>query len=335
MASVAINGLGRIGRATLKIVLDTPELELAAVNDLADIENLAYLLRHDTAYGNYDREVTVEEGQLTIDGIRIRTYAEEDPPQLPWGEIGADLAFECTGVFRRREQLMGHLDAGASHVILSAPAKGGDVPSVVYGVSEPTEEPPPILSTASCTTNCIAPVAEILDRRVGVHKALMTTVHAYTSSQAIVDGPSSRWERGRAGAANLIPTSTGAAKATAEVLPQYRERFDGLAVRAPVPVGSVTDMCFLTQRATTVDELTEYFLEESMGKRYTGVLGCSQEPIVSADIVGDPRASVVDITQTRVVDGDLVKILSWYDNEWGYASQMVREASRILSRGRA
>jgi len=335
MTSVAINGLGRIGRAALRIIGETPELELAAVNDLADIDNLAYLLRHDTAYGRYGPSVEVEEGQLIIEGKRIPSFAEKNPSDLPWSKAGVDLVFECTGVFRHREDLQGHLDAGASHVILSAPPKGDDIPSVVYAVSEPRDEAPPVVSTASCTTNCIAPVAEVLDRRIGVRKALMTTVHAYTSSQAIVDGPSGKWERGRAGAANLIPTSTGAAQATGTVLPQYRDRFDGLAVRAPVPVGSLVDLCLLTRRETTREEINEFLREESVGERYAGVLGCTDEPLVSSDIVGDPRASVVDLTQTRVVDGDLVKVIAWYDNEWGYASQMIREAVRIGTHGRA
>lgn len=335
MAVVAINGLGRIGRATLKILADTPDLELVAVNDLADIDNLAYLLRYDTAYGRYDREVSLEDGQLVVGGKRITCVSEKEPADLPWSDLGVDLVFECTGVFRKREQLEGHLEAGARHVILSAPAKGGDVPTRLFGVSEPLEELPSILSTASCTTNCIAPVAEIVDRRIGVRKALMTTVHAYTSSQAIVDGPASRWERGRAGAANLIPTSTGAASATSDVLPRFEGIFDGLAIRAPVPVGSVTDMCFLTGRETSSDEINAMFREEAASDRYAGVLGCAEEPVVSSDIIMDPRASIVDLGQTRVVDGDLVKILSWYDNEWGYASQMVRQARRMLTEGTA
>lgn len=330
MATVAINGLGRIGRAALRILLETPELEVVAVNDLTDLEELVYLLRYDTVYGRLDEPVRADDGKLEIGGRVIRALSEGSPAALPWGECGVDLVLECTGAFRRRGDLEQHLDAGARHVILSAPAKGDDLTTVVYGVNDTGEETPAILSTASCTTNCIAPVAEILGRRVGVRKALMTTVHAYTSSQGLVDGPSKRPERGRAAAANLIPTSTGAAQATAETLPQYADRFDGLAIRVPVPVGSVTDMTFLTSRETSVEELDGIFREEANGARYAGVLGVVDEPIVSSDIVMDPRASIVDLGQTRVVDGDLVKLLAWYDNEWGYASQMVRQALRML-----
>jgi glyceraldehyde 3-phosphate dehydrogenase len=331
MATVAINGLGRIGRATLKILMDTPELELVAVNDMLPLENLAYLVRYDTVYGRYEHRVEAGEGRLGIAGKRIHALREQAPEKLPWGELGVDLVFECTGAFRHREDLEKHLEAGAKHVILSAPAKSDDLPSAVYGVTEPAAEPPPILSTASCTTNCIAPIAEILDRRIGVAKALMTTVHAYTSSQGIVDGPSRKPERGRAAASNIIPTSTGAANATAAVLPAYENRFDGLAIRVPVPVGSVSDMVFLTRRETSADEVNRILTEESRSDRYAAVVGVADDPIVSSDIIRDPRASIVDLGQTRVVDGDLVKVLSWYDNEWGYASQMVRQAGALLA----
>ncbi|NGX15331.1 glyceraldehyde 3-phosphate dehydrogenase NAD-binding domain-containing protein [Wenzhouxiangella sp. XN24] len=331
MSTVAINGLGRIGRATLKILMKTPGLELVAVNDLADLPNLAYLLRYDTVYGRYEESVSLDDGRLVVGDRTIEVLAEKSPADLPWKRLGIDVVFECTGAFRHRDELQGHIDAGARHVILSAPAKDDDLLSLVHGVTPIPDPLPAIMSTASCTTNCIAPVAEVMERRIGVHKALMTTVHAYTSSQGIVDGPSGRWERGRAGAANLVPTSTGAAKATARVLPHYDEVFDGMAIRAPIPVGSIADMCFVTRRSTSADEINGIFREEAGEERYQDVLGCAEDPMVSSDIIADPRASVVDLSQTRVVAGDLVKILSWYDNEWGYASQMVRQARAILA----
>jgi glyceraldehyde 3-phosphate dehydrogenase len=325
MARIAINGLGRIGRAVLKLVLDEPELELVAVNDLVPAENLAYLLKYDTVYGKYQKQVKSDENSLIIDGKEYKVFSEKDPEQLPWGNLEIDVVFECTGIFTKKEGLEQHIKAGAKHAILSAPAKSEDVDTVVYGVNQ-TPDAAPIFSCASCTTNCITPVVEILDRRIGVKKAIMSTVHAYTSSQEIVDGPSKKFRRGRAGAANLVPTSTGAAIATAKVLPQYEGKFDGVAVRAPIPVGSIADIIFVTQRETTTEEINRIFQEESESDRYKGILGVSEEEIVSSDIIGDSHASIVDLTMTQVVDGDLVKVMSWYDNEWGYANQMVRAA---------
>jgi glyceraldehyde 3-phosphate dehydrogenase len=332
MAKVAINGLGRIGRAAFRIILDTPELELVAVNDLVPADNLAYLLKYDTVYGRYERSVEVDGGNLVVGGKTYKTLHQKDPTQLPWGDLGIDIVLECTGVFTKEEDLRKHLEAGTKYVILSAPAKGGEVPTVVYGVNTPGESSMQIISCASCTTNCITPVVEIMGRRIGVKKAIMTTVHAYTASQAIVDGPSKSARRGRAGAANFIPTSTGAAIATTKALPQYEGRFDGVAVRGPVPVGSLADIVFLVERITTVDEVNRIFREESESDRYKGILGVTQDPVVSSDIIKDPRASVVDLGMTQVVDGDLVKVMSWYDNEWGYTNQMIREAVDIAKK---
>ncbi|MCF7989616.1 MAG: type I glyceraldehyde-3-phosphate dehydrogenase [Thiohalocapsa sp.] len=331
MARIAINGLGRIGRACLKQIMDEPALELVGVNDLVSPEQLAYLLRYDSVYGRYERQVasgTGEDGagKLVIDGKDIPVASQEDPARLPWGELGVDLVMECTGVLKDGESLRGHLEAGAKRVMLSAPPSDDEIPMIVPGVNEPGDAP--IFSCASCTTNCIAPVAEVMARRIGVAKAMMTTVHAYTSTQGMVDGPAKRMERGRAAAVNLVPTSTGAAKATARVLEDYAGRFDGLAVRAPVPVGSLTDITFVTTRQTTVDEVNKVFLEESLNPRYNRVLSIIEEPVVSSDVIKDKHAAVVDLGLTRVVDGDLVKVMAWYDNEWGYAAQMVREAAR-------
>jgi glyceraldehyde 3-phosphate dehydrogenase len=242
-----------------------------------------------------------------------------------------DIVFECTGAFTKREDLDGHIRAGARYVILSAPSNSDDVETVVHGVNTP-QGATAVISCASCTTNCITPVMEILGRRIGVRKAIMTAVHAYTSSQAIVDSPRSRARRGRAGASNFVPTSTGAAAATVRALPEYRGRFDGVAVRVPVAAGSLADIVCVAATPTTVDEVNEVFTAEAASERYRGVLGVTADPIVSSDIIKDPRASVVDLGMTQVVDGDLIKVMSWYDNEWGYSNQLVREALRIAAR---
>jgi glyceraldehyde 3-phosphate dehydrogenase len=329
MAKIAINGFGRIGRAAFKIILDTPDLDLVAVNDIAPVENLAYLLKHDTVYGRYERPVEAHGSSLLVSGRNYPVLSERDPAQLPWAKMAVDIVLECTGVFTRGADLAKHLQAGAKYVILSAPAKGGDVPTIVHGVARPQDDSVHMISCASCTTNCITPVVEVMGRRIGIEKAIMTTIHAYTSSQSIVDSPHKSIRRGRAGAANLVPTSTGAAIATTRVLPQYEGRFDGVAVRAPVPVGSIADLVFVTARATSVEEVNGVFREEAESDRYKGILGVSDDPIVSSDIVRDPRASVVDLGMTQVVDGNLVKVMSWYDNEWGFTNQMIREAVRI------
>ena len=328
MARVAINGLGRIGRATLKIVMKTPGLHLVAANDLASSDNIVYLLKYDSVYGRHDEPVIARDGRLAVGEHHLALLNEQDPALLPWRALGVDIVFECTGAFTRRDMLVKHVDAGATYVIVSAPTSGDEVETIVHGVNLP-QGGTTIISCASCTTNCITPVMEILGRRIGVRKAIMTTVHAYTASQGIVDGPHDHPRRGRAGAANFVPTSTGAATATTRALPEYRGRFDGAAIRGPVAVGSLADIVALTARATTVAEINEVFVDEAATDRYRGIVGVSEDPLVSSDIIKDPRASVIDLGMTQVVDGDLVKVLSWYDNEWGYSSQMVREATRI------
>jgi glyceraldehyde 3-phosphate dehydrogenase len=330
MPTVAINGLGRIGRAALKILMDADGLDLVAVNDIADVDNLAYLLKYDTVYGRYQREVSAAENTLIVDGTRIPALAERDPANLPWQELGVDLVLECTGVFTTADDLERHVRAGASYVILSAPTRSEAVPTVVHGVNRPDGRPQ-IISCASCTTNCITPVIEVAHRRFGVERAIMTTVHAYTAGQQLVDGPSKNFRRGRAGAANLVPTSTGAAQATTRAVPELGGRFDGIAVRAPIPVGSVADIVFVASRPTTTEEINQAFRQEAATARYDGILGVSEDPLVSADIVGDPRAAIVDLELTRVVDGTLVKVMAWYDNEWGFTHQMIREAGSLLS----
>ncbi len=329
MKKVAINGMGRIGRALFRILRDTPELELTAVNDLSPVENLAYLLRFDSVYGRWGESVAAGEGVLTAGGDRIRVFQEKDPSRLPWRELGIDAVFECTGAFRGEEGLRKHLDAGAGRVFLSAPAKDGSIGTVVHGVN-PGKEDADAISCASCTTNAITPVVEVVNRQIGIRKAMLTTIHAYTSSQTLVDGPRNKWRRGRAAAVSFVPTTTGAARATTAILPDLEGRFDGIAVRGPVPAGSLADIVFLTTRSTTVPIVNGVLQEASESERYRGILGVTEDPIVSVDVIQDPRAAVVDLTMTKVVDGDLVKVLVWYDNEWGYSCQMVREAVRRI-----
>ena len=328
MATIAINGLGRIGRAALKVILETPELELVAVNDIVPIDNIVYLLKYDTVYGRYDKTVESDGENIVVAGKPVHYYSEKDPARLPWDSLGVDIVLECTGVFTKREDLEKHIQAGAKYVILSAPAKSDDVVTVVHGVNTLDGETR-ILACASCTTNCITPVVEIIGRRIGIKKAIMTTVHAYTASQGIVDKPSKNYERGRAGAANFVPTSTGAAKATAKALPELDNLFDGIAVRGPVAVGSLADIVIVAERKTSVEEINQIFAEEAASERYRDIIGVTEDPIVSSDIIKDPRASIIDLGMTRVVDGDLIKILSWYDNEWGFTNQMVRQAQQL------
>lgn len=325
---IAINGMGRIGRAAFRIIPEHFELELIAVNDLVSLETLIYLLKYDTVYGRTVNEITAAEDRLMIDGRECLCFHENDPGNLPWQELDIDIVFECTGVFTSREGLEKHLAAGARRVLLSAPANDDDIPTVVHGVNIPVNDAR-IISCGSCTTNCITPVVEIMGRRLGLNKAIMSTVHAYTATQAIVDTAREKRRRGRAAAANLVPTGTGAAKATTKVLPELDGLFDGMAIRAPVPVGSVAEIVFLTKKRTSIKEVNTILHEEAKSDRYCNVLAVSDDALVSSDIIQDSHAAVVNLDLTQVVDGDLVKVVAWYDNEWGYTSQMVREALRL------
>lgn len=325
MKKIAINGMGRIGRAALKVILDTPELDLIAVNDIVAIENIAYLLKYDSVYGIYEKEVSHDDNYLIIDGKKIQYNAIHNPEALPWKEHNIDVVIESTGFFTSSEDAQKHINAGAKTVIISAPTKSTDTPTVVHGVNS-QDGKVSIFSCASCTTNNISPVVEVLGRRIGIKKAIMTTVHAYTASQGIVDAPSQKnFRMGRAGAANIIPTSTGAAIATTKALPEYSGKFDGVALRVPIPVGSISDLTFVTERPVTVEEVNAIFEEEANTARYANVLTTTTAPIVSSDIVKSPYASTVDLNMTRVVDGDLLKVMTWYDNEWGFTNQMVRQ----------
>jgi glyceraldehyde 3-phosphate dehydrogenase len=332
MASrVAINGLGRIGRAALKLALEEPQLEVVAVNEIGSLDNMVYLLRYDSVYGRYDRQVDAVDGKLVIDGKPLAYLSERDPEQLPWADLEVDLVLECTGLFTEREAAEKHVRAGAGWVVLSGPTRSPDVPTIIHGVNRPDGETQ-IISCASCTTNNITPLVEILDRHFGVQKALLTTVHAYTATQALVDSPGGVKDlrRGRAAAQNFVPSSTGAATATAKALPAMEGRFDGVSVRGPVVVGSLSDLVFVLERDTTSEEVNDILRQEATTDRYQGVLGVAEDPLVSADIVMDPRASIVQLDLTRVVGGNLVKVMSWYDNEWGFTSQMVQVAVQQL-----
>jgi len=326
---VAINGFGRIGRAALKIIIDTPGMEIVAVNDLMIIDNAAYLLKYDSVYGKYENEVTVHDNHLHIRDKKILYITEKDPIKLPWKDLDIDVVIESTGIFTNREDAEKHIHAGAKTVILSGPTKSKDTPTVVHGVNN-ADGKTTIFSCASCTTNNIGPIMEIIDRRIGIKKAILNTVHAYTASQNLIDAASKKKPRmGRAAAINLIPSSTGAAIATIKALPQLEGKFDGIAIRTPVPIGSISDITFITGRKISAEEINNILSEESKTDRYKFVLAVSNEPLVSSDIVKNSFAAIVDLEMTRVVDGDLVKILAWYDNEWGFTNQMIRQIQEI------
>ena len=329
MKKIAVNGFGRIGRAALKVILNTPGLEIVAINDLMNIENAAYLLRYDSVYGKFEHEVTIRGSYLRVVDKEVLFISEKDPAKLPWKELDIDVVIESTGVFTNRKDAEKHIHAGAKNVLISAPTQSADIPTVIHGVNT-VDGKTAIFSCASCTTNNISPIIEIIDRRIGIKKAILNTVHAYTASQALVDAPSSKRIRmGRSAAVNLVPASTGAAKAMIKALPAFEGRFDGIAIRTPVPVGSVSDITFVSSRATTAEEVNNILVEESKTKRYKLILSVTNEPLVSSDIHHSPFASIVDLEMTRVVDGDLVKILAWYDNEWGFTNQMIRQILEI------
>lgn len=331
MARVAINGLGRIGRAALRLILNSKELELVAVNDIASAENIAYLIKYDSVYGRYGEEVYAKDGSLFVDKKSFKFLSEKEPAALPWRELKVDIVIESTGRFTEKADAQKHIDAGAKYAIISAPTKSEDIPTVVFGVND-SDDKQQIISCASCTTNSLTPVVEVIGRRLGIQKAIMTTVHGYTAGQGLVDGPGGKGgdlRRGRAAAVNIVPATTGAAKATTLALPQYKGKFDGVALRVPVPVGSVSDVVLLTEKNTTKDEVNQILTEEANSARYKEIIRVTNDPIVSTDIVGDPHATIIDLQMTKVVDGNLVKIFAWYDNEWGYTNQMIRKAKDI------
>lgn len=332
MARVAINGLGRIGRAALRLILENDNLDLVAVNDIASPENIAYLIKYDSVYGRYGDKVYAEGDTMHVDSNSFKFLSEKDPAALPWKELKVDIVIESTGRFTEKADAIKHIEAGAKYVIISAPTKSEDVPTVVFGVND-SDENAQIISCASCTTNSLTPVVEVIGRHLGIQKAIMTTVHGYTAGQGLVDGPGGKGgdlRRGRAAAVNIVPATTGAAKATTLALPQYKGKFDGVALRVPVPVGSVSDIVLLTEKNTTKDQVNEILAKEAEG-RYKGIIRVTNDEIVSSDIIGDDHACIIDMQMTKVVDGNLVKIFAWYDNEWGYTNQMIRKAREISS----
>ncbi len=321
---IAINGFGRIGRNAFKLAFERDDIEVVAINDLTDTKTLAHLLKHDSTYGTYHYDVSYDENSIFVAGKQIRVLAERDPALLPWGEIGIDVVIEATGLFVQPEKARAHINAGAKKVVISAPAKGEGAKFIVLGVNEHelTREDD-IISNASCTTNCIAPVMAVLEREFGIEKSLMTTVHSYTASQRILDAPAKDLREARSAAENIVPTTTGAAIATAKVIPSLEGKFDGLSVRVPTPVVSLSDITAVLKRNTTKEEINEVFKRAAADPFYQGILAVTDEPLVSMDFKGNSHSSIVDLSLTNVVDGNLIKVVAWYDNEWGYSNRLV------------
>ncbi|OGE31599.1 type I glyceraldehyde-3-phosphate dehydrogenase [Candidatus Daviesbacteria bacterium RIFCSPHIGHO2_01_FULL_44_29] len=333
---VAINGFGRIGRNAFKVALEAhpDELEILAINDLTSPEVLAHLLKYDTAYGPWDKEISFDDQNISVDGKKYPIIAEKEPTKLPWGQMAVDVVIESTGRFTDEEGMKQHLTAGAKRVVLSAPAKGGNVGTFLIGVNHADYKGENLINNASCTTNCIAPVAAILQERFGIAKALVTTVHSVTAEQNLVDGPppggkSTDLRRARAAYANMIPTSTGAAISVTEAIPELKGLFDGRAIRVPTIVGSIADFTFLLKLKTSVEEVNEVFKQAASSPLFNGIVAWTEEQLVSSDIIGRSESAIVDLSLTQVVDGDLVKVFAWYDNEWGYSNRLVEQVINV------
>lgn len=333
MLNIAINGFGRIGRQAFKIALANKSVKIVAINDLTSTQVLAHLLKYDTVYGRYEKQVEFDEKNIIVDGKKFPVLAEKDPGLLPWGKLKVDVVLECTGRFTDKEGAGMHLKAGAKKVVISAPAKGGDIPTYVKGVNEEQvdDEQINIINNASCTTNCISPVMAVLEEEFGIEKAFMTTIHAMTAEQNLVDGPppggkSNDLRRARAASFNMIPTTTGAAIATAEVIPTLKNKFDGFAIRVPIATGSLSDITAVVKKEVSKEEVNKVLSGAAKTKRFEGVLEVTSEPIVSSDIVGNSHSAIVDLSLTNVVGGNLVKVVAWYDNEFGYAHRLVEMA---------
>lgn len=327
MIKVAINGFGRIGRNAFKILKERKDAKVVAINDITDAKTLAHLLKHDSSYGAYEKEVKAEENAIIVDGEKVPVFAEKDPLNLPWKDLGVDVVIESTGLFTKPELARTHVRAGAKKVIISAPAKGEGAKTIVIGVNEETiDASDDILSNASCTTNCIAPIMKVLEDEFGIEKAMMTTVHSYTGSQRILDAPAKDLREARSAAENIVPTTTGASKAAALTIPALKDRFNGLSVRVPTPVVSLADITAVIKRDTTVEELNELFKKVSKEPYYDGIIGITEEELVSSDFIGDPHSCIVDLPLTDVVGGNMIKVVAWYDNEWGYSNRLVELA---------
>lgn len=327
MVKVAINGFGRIGRNALKILLERRDAQVVAINDITDANTLAHLLKHDSSYGAYDKKVSAKENALVINSREIPVFAEKDPAKLPWKDLGVDVVIESTGFFTKPEDARAHIKAGAKKVVISAPAKGEGAKTVVLGVNEEVVEAgDEIISNASCTTNCIAPVMKVLEDELGIDKAMMTTVHSYTGSQKLLDAPAKDLREARSAAENIVPTTTGASKAAALAIPSLAGKFNGLSVRVPTPVVSLSDITAIVKRNTTKEELNEIFKKAASEPYYEGIIGVTEEELVSSDFIGDPHSCIVDLPLTDVVGGNMIKIVAWYDNEWGYSNRLVELA---------
>lgn len=320
---IGINGFGRIGRLVFRGTLSDPNVEVVAVNDLTDAATLAHLLKYDTNHGTLDADVSVDGDSIVVDGHRIKVLAERDPKNIPWGELGVEYVVEATGIFRTRDQAQWHIDAGAEKVIISAPAKNEDI-TIVMGVNEQDYNPAEhhVISNASCTTNCLAPFAKVLNDNFGIKKGLMTTVHAYTTDQRILDLPHSDLRRARAAAENIVPTTTGAAAAVGLVLPELKGKLDGFAMRVPVSTVSVVDLVVETEKSVTAEEVNAVFKEAAEGE-LKGILGYEEAPLVSCDFRGNDNSSIIDAALTKTMGDNMVKVVSWYDNEWGYSMRIV------------
>ncbi len=332
---VGINGFGRIGRQAFKQALEKPELEVVAVNDLTSPQVLAHLLKYDSNFGRYPVTIGFDDKNIIVDGKKYLVLAEKDPAALPWAKLGVDVVIESTGRFTDGVSAAGHIKAGAKRVIISAPAKDeGVTPTIVIGVNDKEYKKQPVISNASCTTNCITPVMALLNDKFGIAKAFMTTIHSYTAEQNLVDGPppggkSNDLRRARSAAENIIPTSTGAAISATQAIPSLKGKFDGLAIRVPTPVGSLSDFTLLLKKKTTKEEINKIFTAASLAKPYKGILEVTNEQIVSSDIVGNPASCIVDLSLTQVLDGDFVKVVAWYDNEFGYSNRLVEEVVMV------
>lgn len=321
---IGINGFGRIGRNAFKIAFERSDVEIIAINDLTDTKTLAYLLKHDSNYGTYGHEVTYDDTNIIVDGKAIKVLAERDPAALPWGELGVQLVIESTGRFTLKEDAEKHITAGAKRVVISGPSKSEGVDTIVLGANEDKiEGASHVISNASCTTNSLGAVMAILDSEFGVEKSLLTTVHSYTASQAIQDAPSKDLREGRNAAENIVPTTTGAAIAVTKTLPQLEGKFDGLSIRVPTPVVSLSDVTALLSKDATVEEINTAFKKAAADPFYQGILAVSEEPLVSRDYIGNSHSGIVDLLLTKVVGGNLIKICVWYDNEWGYSNRLV------------
>jgi len=320
--NVAINGFGRIGRASFKIILDKhPKINVVAINDLTDTATLAHLMQYDSCYGKYPHKVGYTKDAIVVGGKKYPVSSQKDPLLLPWKKLKVDVVLECTGRFRGQEDAKAHLTAGAKKVIISAPGK--DCKTIVLGVNEEKlNKSDDIISCASCTTNCLAPATMVIKEKFGIKRALMSTVHAYTADQNLVDGPHKDLRRARSAAVNIVPTTTGAAVAVTETIPALKGKFDGMAIRVPVPVGSLCDVTFLLNKKTTLEAVNAEFVKAAKGK-LKGILEASEEELVSSDIVGNSHSSIVDLKSTALVGGDLLKVVAWYDNEWGYSNRLV------------